>query len=100
MPPVLLVVAAALAAPAPVLDRQPALLSQGMRPLSAAQMFILADQAQLRGDGRLAARIYRAMLVDSSVDIRLEARFRLAKIEAAQANLRTAAILLRQILDE
>ena len=100
MPPALLAVAAALAAPAPVLDRQPALPLQAMRPLSAAQMFILADQAQLRGDERLAARIYRAMLVDSSVDIRLEARFRLAKIEAAQANLRRAAILLRQILDE
>ena len=84
----------------PVFDREPASPLQATQELNAGQMFALADQAQLHGDQKLAASIYRAMLVDASMDVRLEAKFRLARIETGRANFRSAAVLLRQILDE
>src|SRR5436305_11868766 len=67
--------------------------------VSAPQMFALADQARLRGDAAMAATIYRAMFADASPDIRLEARFRLARLESKRGNLAQAAVLLRQIGD-
>lgn len=67
--------------------------------LSAVQMFALADEARTRGNAALAERIYRVLRADPSVDVRLEARFRLAKIEIKRGNLSAAALLLREIVD-
>src|SRR4051794_29896940 len=62
-------------------------------------MFALADAARARGNIDTAAAAYRAMFSDASPDVRLEARFRLAKLESARGNLTTAAVLLREIID-
>jgi hypothetical protein len=97
---ILLFAAAALTAPAPSFGARGGTIAAATRSLSAAQMFALAYEARDRGDASLAEAIYRAMFVDSSSDIRLEARFRLAKLEAKRGNLGRAAILLRQIVDQ
>jgi hypothetical protein len=67
--------------------------------LSASQMFALADQATDKGDTQTAEAIYRAMFVDASPDIRIEARFRLAMLESKRGNLSQAAVLLREVVD-
>jgi hypothetical protein len=63
-------------------------------------MFALADRARMQGDSAMAVTIYLAMFADASPDIRLEARFRLAKLESKRGNLAQAAVLFRQIVDE
>jgi len=68
--------------------------------VTASQLFALADAARARGDAEMAAAVYRAMFADASDDIRLEARFRLAKLESARGNLVKAAVLLREIVDQ
>ena len=83
----------------PQLPIAPAAEGQVVESLNAPQMFALADQAQVRADVTMAAKIYRAMFADPSADVRLEARFRLAKLEGKRGNLARAAVLLRQIVD-
>jgi hypothetical protein len=68
--------------------------------VTAGQMFRIADVAMRNGDEPTARRALRALMEDVSSDIRLEARFRLAKLESQRGNLRQAAVLLRQIVDE
>jgi len=92
--------AAALAVPAPSIHVGSGRISAATQSLSATQMFALADQANDRGEAALAETIYRVMFLDASIDVRLEARFRLAKLEIKRGDLAKAAVLLRQIVDE
>lgn len=78
----------------------PASNPQPIVEVSAAQLLRFADKALAKGDVETAARAYRALMNDRTVDIRLEARFQLALIEAKRGNLATAAALLRQVVDE
>lgn len=69
--------------------------------LTAAQMFALADAARDRADYATADAAYRALATNPDLDLRCEARFRLALMLADKQHLyREAAIELRKILDE
>ena len=69
--------------------------------LDAAQLFEFAEESRAAGDFETAEKAYRALAQDPSVELRNEARFRLAMMLADQlGNHREAAVLLRQILDE
>ena len=68
--------------------------------VNASQLFELAQAASKRGDDATALRVYEALISDASQEVRLEARFRLALIEAKRSNLTQAAIHLRRILDQ
>ena len=68
--------------------------------VSATQLFGIADMALKGGDDQTARRALRALMQDPSVEIRLEARFRLAALESKRGNLSLAAILLREIIDQ
>jgi hypothetical protein len=68
--------------------------------VSAIQLFAIADLAMKDGNPDTARRAYRALMQDPSEEIRREAAFRLAKIEARGGNLVSAAVLLRQIVDQ
>ena len=67
---------------------------------SPAEMFAAAEAAQKRGDIATAEVIYRALTHDRSLELRNEARFRLARLFIGERRYREAGILLRQILDE
>lgn len=73
---------------------------QEITPLSAEQLFVFADRARDSGNIAAAEAAYRALFNDSSIPIRNEARFRLAKVYLALRRLPECAILLREILDE
>lgn len=68
--------------------------------LSAAQVFALADQ--YIGAGRLdeAETLYRGLARDPDIDIRSEARFRLATLRESRGDRQGAADAYRAILDE
>lgn len=68
--------------------------------LTAEQMFALAEEAGRRGDLAAAEAVYRALAEDPSIDLRSEARFRLAMMAVSRGRFADAAILLRRILDE
>lgn len=69
--------------------------------LDSAQLFALADAARDRGDYPTAETAYRALMSDPNLDLRLEARFRLALMLAdLEHRPREAAVELRHILDE
>ncbi|KUO54693.1 MAG: hypothetical protein APF82_08700 [Sphingomonadales bacterium BRH_c42] len=68
--------------------------------LDAGQLLALAMRAQENGDAVTAEAAYRALFADPSVEMRSEARFRLANLLVKQDRLSEAAILLRAILDE
>lgn len=69
--------------------------------LTTAQLFALADAARDRADYVTAESAYRALATNPDLDLRSEARFRLALMLADRQHLyREAAIELRHILDE
>jgi hypothetical protein len=69
--------------------------------MSAAQLFAFADRARDSGDYRTAETAYRALAGNPDVELRTEARFRLALMLAdKEMKYREAAVLLREILDE
>lgn len=68
--------------------------------VSADQLLDLAEKAEAQGDNAMAETAYRALVADPSVQVRSEARFRLAMMLVERRRLTDAAILLRQILDE
>ncbi len=85
-----------LAAPPAYADEAPAKLT-----LSPAQLFTFADSARDRGDFATADAAYRALASNPDLQLRTEARFRLALMLADQQHkYRDAAVILRQILDE
>lgn len=69
--------------------------------LTPAELFAFADTARNKGDFETAEAAYRALAQNPDVELRTEARFRLALMLAdGQQRYEAAAILLRQILDE
>lgn len=69
--------------------------------MSAAQLFAFADAARDRGDYATAEAAYKALTQDPSLELRTEARFRLAEMYANKmGKRREAAVLLRRILDD
>ncbi|WDF72756.1 surface lipoprotein assembly modifier [Novosphingobium sp. KACC 22771] len=69
--------------------------------LTPVQLFDLAAQAVQKGDVALAEKALRALCANREVEVRSEARFRLAMLLLDPLHRpRDAAVLLRQILDE
>ncbi len=68
--------------------------------LTPAEMFTVAEAAQHKGDFGTAETIYRALATNRALEIRNEARFRLARMFESQQRLTDSAVLLRAILDE
>lgn len=68
--------------------------------LDSGQLLELAGQAQKSRDYSTADTAYRALFSDPSVEVRSEARFRLAMMFVGLKRLPEAATLLRAILDE
>ena len=68
--------------------------------VSADQLLAFADRARTSGDFLVADRAYRALFADPSVEVRSEARFRLAMMFVALRRFPEAAVLLREVLDE
>ncbi len=69
--------------------------------MSAAELFGFADRAQAAGELETAEAAYRALMQDPDVELRSEARFRLARMLADRMDRkRDAAVLLRRILDD
>lgn len=69
--------------------------------LSAAELFAFADRARDAGDYGAAETAYRALTQDPDLELRTEARFRLARMYADRLDRkREAAVLLRRILDD
>jgi hypothetical protein len=72
----------------------------GRSTVGSNELFAMAEAAQRSGHSELAESYYRALTHDPVLQIRNEARFRLAMILARQSKLAASATLLRQILDE
>jgi hypothetical protein len=71
------------------------------RKLTAAELFAFADTARDRGDFKAAEAAYRALSEHGDIQLRTEARFRLAMMLAdAEHRYRNAAVEFRRILDE
>lgn len=68
--------------------------------LTPAELFAFADAARDAGDIATAEAAYRALAENPDIELRSEARFRLALMLDAAGRTREAAVLLRQILDE
>ena len=68
--------------------------------LTPAQLFAFADEARDAGDFDTAETAYRALAQHPEIELRTEARFRLAMMLDGQGETREAATILRQILDE
>lgn len=68
--------------------------------LSAQQLLDFADRAMAAGDITTAETVLRALFDDPSIEVRSEARFRLAMMFVKLKRLPEAAVLLRAILDE
>ena len=89
-----------LSAISPALAEAPSPQTQAVQ-LTAQQLFAFADAARDRGDFATADAAYRALATNPSIDLRSEARFRLALMLAyRQHKLADAGVVLRQILDE
>jgi len=69
--------------------------------MTAAQLFAYADAARDRGDYETAQAAYEALTQDPELELRTEARFRLAMMLTNRMERhREAAVLLRRILDD
>ena len=69
--------------------------------LTSAELFDFADRARDAGDYATAETAYRALAGNPDIELRTEARFRLAMMLADKLGKhREAAVLLREILDE
>lgn len=73
---------------------------QAMFAISADQLLTLADRARSAGDFATAETALRALFADPSIDVRSEARFRLAMMLVGLRRPAEAATLLRTILDQ
>lgn len=68
--------------------------------LAPAAMFHVAEEAVRNADISTAETIYRALASNPSIEIRSEAKFRLALLIGKEGRLADGATLLRQVLDE
>ena len=98
----LVLLAAVLAASAPAHGEEGGQPSPASAvSLNAAELFALADLARDEGDYATAETAYLALTQDPDLELRTEARFRLARMYANQMDRRRdAAVLLRRILDD
>ncbi|RIV92726.1 DUF560 domain-containing protein [Aurantiacibacter xanthus] len=79
----------------------PSVGSQQVRQLTPAQLFAFAGEASDAGDYTAAETAYRALATNPDIELRTEARFRLALMLAdKQGRFEAAAVLLRNILDD
>lgn len=92
-------IAMLLLGPSPAAAQDDSFASRTVR-VTAPQLFDLADQLLLRGERQKAAAILSALAQDPDLSVRNEARFRRANILAANGSRKSAALLLRQILDD
>ena len=67
---------------------------------TAAQMLRLAEQLLRRGRSNEAQTVLELLTRDPDSNMRNEARYKLADLQASDGKLSAAAVLLRQILDE
>ena len=83
-------------------NAQPACLPEAacVDDLEASQMFELAERFAATGDTRGAEKVLRNLTRHPTLQVRSEARFRLAMLLAKSGRTTDAAVLLRQILDE
>ena len=97
-------IAAALAVAVAVMHpaaAQPAAPQDSAVTLSPVELFAFADAARARGDYAAAEAAYRALAENPDIELRTEARFRLATMFIDDLGRDTdAAVLLRRILDE
>nr|WP_314445399.1 surface lipoprotein assembly modifier [uncultured Sphingomonas sp.] len=68
--------------------------------LTPVQLFEVAARLEATGQEAEAEAAYRALAGNPDIELRTEARFRLANLLVKQERKRDAALLLRQILDE
>ena len=68
--------------------------------LSPAEMFEVAENAKRSNELATAETIYRALSTNPTMQIRNEARFRLARMLEDEKRFTESAVLLRNILDE
>lgn len=68
--------------------------------LNAAQLFAAAERLLIEDRAADAAKLFEALAADPDLQVRSEARFRLARLREKQGRREDAAILLRRILDE
>jgi tetratricopeptide (TPR) repeat protein len=73
---------------------------QSSRPLSAAQVFAVADHAVAAGKLDDAAAMYEALAKDPNPQVRAEARFRKGMMLADAKRFAEAAVEFRKVLDE
>ena len=93
-----LCLAATLAGP---VGAQAVASAPGTQTMTVAQLFEFADAARDRGDFVSAETAYRALATNPDLELRTEARFRLAMMLADKLNRhREAAVEFRAILDE
>lgn len=65
---------------------------------SAAEVLALGEHLERAGDGRHSRRLYQELLQDPSLDVRAEARFRIAMLDKNEGRLPEAAAGLRLLL--
>jgi outer membrane protein len=90
----------AAAAGAVLASAQVAAASAEERQLTAVQLFELAEAATAEGRAADAEAMYAALIQDADGEVRAEARFRLALLQADQRRYAQAAVTLRALLDE
>ncbi|GGD63888.1 surface lipoprotein assembly modifier [Croceicoccus mobilis] len=96
LPVTLAIAAPGLALPVAAQDGSPPAVK-----LTPAQMFDVASQAEAKEDYATAEALLEALASHPDLELRSEARFRLALLRAnRQGRIRDGAVLLRQILDE
>jgi len=90
----------AAAAGAALAFAQVAAASVAQQQLSPVQLFELAEVAKAAGRAADAETMYRALSQDADGEVRAEARFRLALLQADQRRYADSAVTLRALLDE
>lgn len=78
----------------------PVVPAQQVVQMGAADLMTLAGRAERSGDLATAERALRALVQDGDVQVRSEARYRLARLVMRRGDLTGAALLLRAVLDE
>ena len=68
--------------------------------LTPAQLFAVAERAIAAGDAQVGEQALRALAANPDIQVRSEARYRLAILRTNAGRDRDAALFLRQLLDE
>jgi len=97
---ILLSAAASLAAAQAPIAPDPCAGQQDCRQLTAAQVFAAADELAASGDLAGAEIMLEALTQDPHLELRAEARFRLAAVREKLGDLKGAVEALRELLNE